>query len=93
MATADAPLSNYRFIPHSESKAREWVAALPLADPGETTRRLFHGLVDLNRRALAPQMRLANYCAHPWKYRWKICAVTYQRVPFHSPRKARKFLS
>lgn len=59
MATADAPLSNYRFIPHSESKAREWVAALPLADPGETTRRLFHGLVDLNRRALAPQMRLA----------------------------------
>ncbi len=59
MSTTSAPISNQRFIPHSESKAREWVAALPLADPGETTRRLFHGLVDMNRRALAPQTRLA----------------------------------
>ena len=31
---------------------------MPPADPGETTRRLFHGLVDLNRR-VAPQTRLA----------------------------------
>jgi hypothetical protein len=58
MATAEATVSNHRFIPLSESKAREWVAALPLADPGETTRRVFHGLVDLNRRALPPQTRL-----------------------------------
>jgi hypothetical protein len=59
MATAEASVSNQRFIPFSESKAREWVAALPQADPGETTRRIFHGLIDLNRRAVLPQTRLA----------------------------------
>ncbi len=32
--------------------------ALPLTDPGETTRRIFHGLVDLNRRALPAMTRL-----------------------------------
>lgn len=58
MATAEVPISNHRFIPLSESKARAWVAALPLTDPGETTRRIFHGLVDLNRRALPAMARL-----------------------------------
>ncbi|MEB4590153.1 hypothetical protein VSS37_04095 [Candidatus Thiothrix sp. Deng01] len=58
MATAEAQISNHRFIPLSEGKARAWVAALPLADPGETTRRIFHGLVDLNRRALPAMTRL-----------------------------------
>lgn len=57
IAQQEAPTS--RLIPLSESKAKAWVAALPLADPGETTRRVFHGLVDLNRRALTPQARLA----------------------------------
>ena len=59
MPTAEATLTNYRFIPLTEAKAREWVAALPIADTGETTKRIFHGLVDLNRRALPPQTRLA----------------------------------
>lgn len=61
MATAEAvaPEQQWVPIPLSESKAREWVAALPLADMGETTRRLFHGLVELNRRAVPPQVRLA----------------------------------
>ncbi|OQX02536.1 MAG: hypothetical protein BWK73_42385 [Thiothrix lacustris] len=45
-------------MPLSTSKARDWIAALPLTDPGETTRRLFHGLVDLNRRALPAMNRL-----------------------------------
>jgi hypothetical protein len=58
MATDEAQISNHRFIPLSTSKARDWVAALPLTDPGETTRRLFHGLVDLNRRALPAMNRL-----------------------------------
>lgn len=59
MTVKEAPVSNHhRFIPLSERKAREWVAALPLADPGETTRRVFHGLVDLNRRALPPMTRV-----------------------------------
>lgn len=58
MATEEAQISNHRFIPLSPSKAREWIAALPLTDPGETTRRIFHGLVDLNRRALPAMARL-----------------------------------
>lgn len=57
MATA-VSASDYQCIPTSEGKAREWIAALPLADPGETTRRLFHGLVELNRRVVPPQTRL-----------------------------------
>ncbi len=60
MATAEAiaPEQQWTPIPLSESKAREWVAALPQTDVGETTRRLFHGLVELNRRAVPPQARL-----------------------------------
>lgn len=45
-------------IPLTESKAKDWVKALPLTDVGETTRRLYHGLVDLNRRALPPLTRI-----------------------------------
>lgn len=60
MATAEAvaPDQQWVSIPLSESKAREWVAALPQTDMGETTRRLFHGLVEFNRRAAPPQVRL-----------------------------------
>ena len=58
MATDEAQISNHRFIPLSSGKAREWISALPLTDPGETTRRIFHGLVDLNRRALPAMTRL-----------------------------------
>lgn len=59
MATAEAAYADRHFIPLTESKAREWIAALPLADTGETTKRVFHGLVDLNRRAVPPQTRIA----------------------------------
>lgn len=58
MTVQEVQLANQRFIPLSERKARDWVASLPLADPGETTRRVFHGLVDLNRRALPPITRV-----------------------------------
>lgn len=58
MMTEEAKVPNQRFIPLSERKAREWVESLPLADPGETTRRIFYGLVDLNRRALSPVTRV-----------------------------------
>ena len=42
----------------SVSKARSWVAALPLMDMGETTRRLFAGLTKLNNEPIAPQIRV-----------------------------------
>ncbi|MBU0654477.1 MAG: hypothetical protein KJ914_05000 [Gammaproteobacteria bacterium] len=59
IAQQEPQASSHRFIPLTEGKAKAWVDSLPLADPGETTRRVFHGLIDLNRRALPPQTRLA----------------------------------
>lgn len=51
------PLSP-NMIPMTESKAKAWVASIPLTDLGEATRRLYHGLTDLNRRALPAATRL-----------------------------------
>ncbi len=42
----------------SVSKARSWVAKLPMMDMGETTRRLFAGLTKLNNEPIAPQTRI-----------------------------------
>lgn len=42
----------------SMSKARKWVAVLPVTDMGETTRRLFAGLTKLNNESIAPQLRV-----------------------------------
>jgi len=40
------------------SKARSWVAGLPMMDMGETTRRLFAALTKLNNEPIAPQARV-----------------------------------
>jgi len=40
------------------SKAKSWVASLPLTDMGETTKRLFTGLTTLNRETVSPQIRI-----------------------------------
>lgn len=45
-------------IPLSEVKAKEWIDSLSVTDFGETTKRVYHGLVDLNRRALPPAVRI-----------------------------------
>jgi len=45
-------------IPLSESKARAWIDSLSVTDFGESTKRVFHGLVDFNRRALSPVTRV-----------------------------------
>lgn len=45
-------------IPLSESKAKEWVDSLSITDFGDTTKRLYHGLADLNRRSLSPVVRI-----------------------------------
>ncbi|WP_020559645.1 hypothetical protein [Thiofilum flexile] len=45
-------------IPTSEAKAREWVQQLPLTDIGETTKRLYNGLIDLNHRVLPSVTRI-----------------------------------
>lgn len=43
---------------NTASKARTWVADLPMMDMGETTRRLFAGLTKLNNEPIAPQARV-----------------------------------
>lgn len=53
-----APAKKEYVIPLNESRAKEWVKSLPIADVGETTRRLYHGLLDLNRRVLPPVSRI-----------------------------------
>lgn len=58
MATSQADQALLYVIPPTESKAREWVEQLPLTDVGETTKRLYHGLVDLNRRVLPSVTRI-----------------------------------
>ena len=40
------------------SKARAWVAELPLMDMGETTRRLFVAITKLNQDPVSPQIRI-----------------------------------
>ncbi len=42
----------------SVSKARAWVAGLPIMDMGETTRRLFAALTKLNQEPISPQIRI-----------------------------------
>ena len=59
MATAEVSEQAPQLIPHNEAKAKVWVANLPITNPGETTKRLFYGLVDLNRRALPVATRIA----------------------------------
>ncbi|MEZ5479220.1 MAG: hypothetical protein R3E95_17565 [Thiolinea sp.] len=50
-------------IPLSESKAKEWVNSLSTTDFGESTRRVFYGLVDFNRRMVPAltRIRIAEY--------------------------------
>ncbi|HMT93475.1 hypothetical protein [uncultured Thiothrix sp.] len=45
-------------IPLSESKAKEWIDSLSMTDFGDTTKRVYHGLADLNRRSLSPVVRI-----------------------------------
>ncbi|MGQ7274285.1 GTPase [Marinobacter sp. V034] len=37
----------------------KWIGALPIANIGETSRRLYHAIIELNQLMIAPQQRLA----------------------------------
>ncbi|MEZ5534131.1 MAG: hypothetical protein R3F02_00770 [Thiolinea sp.] len=45
-------------IPLNEGKAKQWIDSLSVMDAGESTRRVFHGLVDFNRRVVPPLTRI-----------------------------------
>ncbi len=57
-----APVEKTEFsryeIPLNEGKAKQWVDSLSIMDTGESTRRVFHGLVDFNRRVVPPLTRI-----------------------------------
>lgn len=46
------------YIPRTPSQARNWVGELPLTDLGQTTKRLYTGLVDFNQSRVAPSARI-----------------------------------
>ncbi|MEZ5476114.1 MAG: hypothetical protein R3E95_01010 [Thiolinea sp.] len=56
--TVEHPDVSRYTIPLSESKAKAWIDSLSVTDFGETTKRVYHGLADLNRRALSPVVRI-----------------------------------
>lgn len=45
-------------IPLTESKAKDWIDSLSITDFGDTTKRVYHGLADLNRRSLPAVVRI-----------------------------------
>ncbi|MEJ2479052.1 MAG: hypothetical protein P8Y78_02530 [Acidihalobacter sp.] len=47
-------------IPTSPRALRRWLKDLPLVDMGETARRFYNGLLELNRSELPPQQRIEN---------------------------------
>jgi hypothetical protein len=46
------------YIPRSVNKARAWVRGLPITNLGETTRRLYMGLVDFNQSRISSVARI-----------------------------------
>ncbi len=54
------PLKNKpkEYIPRTPSKAKAWANDLPITNMGETTRRLYLGLVDFNQSHIAPVIRI-----------------------------------
>ena len=46
------------YIPRSVNKARAWVRDLPITNLGETTRRLYMGLVDFNQSRISSVARI-----------------------------------
>ncbi len=47
-------------IPTSPRALRRWIKDLPLVDMGETARRFYNGLLELNRSELPPQQRIED---------------------------------
>jgi len=45
-------------IPRNASQARSWIGDLPLTNIGQTTRRLYTGLVDLNQEQMSAAVRI-----------------------------------
>ncbi len=58
LSLPEQKLASLSFCDSSPRAARDWVASLPMANIGETSRRLYHAIIELNQLMIAPQQRL-----------------------------------
>ncbi|TBW56878.1 GTPase [Marinobacter halodurans] len=52
-------IANLSFCDATPKAFGKWVGALPVANIGETSRQLYHAIIELNQLIIAPQQRLA----------------------------------
>ncbi len=52
-------IANLSFCDATPKAFGRWVGALPVANIGETSRQLYHAIIELNQLIIAPQQRLA----------------------------------
>ncbi|MFE8072185.1 GTPase [Marinobacteraceae bacterium S3BR75-40.1] len=52
-------LASLSFCEATPKAFKDWVRSLPMANIGETSRRLYHAVIELNQLILAPQQRMA----------------------------------
>lgn len=58
LTTPDQKLASLSFADASPKAVRDWTNNLPMANVGETSRQLYHAIIELNQLFIEPQPRL-----------------------------------
>lgn len=58
LSLPEQKLASLSFCDTNPKAAKDWVASLPMANMGETSRRLYHAIIELNQLIIPPQQRL-----------------------------------
>lgn len=58
LSLPEQKLASLSFCETTPKSAKDWVSSLPMANVGETSRRLYHAVIELNQLIIAPQQRL-----------------------------------
>lgn len=85
-------LAGSRFFATEEQAVSDWVAALPMANLGHTTRQLYQALSELNQVRLLPGKRMAilELLRQPIYYVSKCLSKHYLNQPIVMPEQPRK---
>lgn len=85
-------LDGSRFFATEEQAVSDWIAALPMANLGHTTRHLYQALSELNRVRLLPGKRMAilELLRQPIHYVGKCLSKHYLNQPIVMPDQPRK---
>lgn len=85
-------LDSSRFFATDEAAVSDWIAALPMANLGHTTRQLYQALSELNQVRLVPGKRMAilELLRQPIYYVSKSLSKHYLNKPIVMPEQARK---